>query len=172
MHISEFDALPPGEARSIVSVWAAIPEWVDAVVTGRPYGSAAALASHADARARTWTSADLDAALAHHPRIGHTPAGGGAEADASRREQASMATASGDTASAMAAANTAYEQRFGRVFLVRAAGRSPEEMLAEARRRLGGDDETEAAEALVQLREIALLRLQGAVTETLPEETA
>ncbi|MET0813427.1 MAG: 2-oxo-4-hydroxy-4-carboxy-5-ureidoimidazoline decarboxylase, partial [Microbacterium sp.] len=55
--------------------------------------------------------------------------------------------------------------RFGRVFLIRAAGRSPEEMLAELDRRLSNDDGTEAAEATGQLAEIALLRLRGAVTD-------
>ena len=52
------------------------------------------------------------------------------------------------------------------------AGRSPEEMLAELERRLGNDDETEAREAIEQLRQIALLRLRTSVTdasETDPE---
>lgn len=172
MDITEFDTLPDAEARTAASVWAAIPSWVDAVVAARPHGSAAALASHADARSRTWTRTDLDAALAHHPRIGQRPAGSGGEADASRREQSAMAQASDAAAAAMRAANAAYEERFGRVFLIRAAGRSADEMLAEARRRLENDDETEAGEALNQLREIALLRLRGAVTDTTIEESA
>ena len=51
----------------------------------------------------------------------------------------------GDAAvmAALAEGNREYEQRFGRVFLIRAAGRSSSEVLAELRRRLGNDDATE-----------------------------
>lgn len=158
-----FNVLEPDAAAEVVAVWAAIPGWVDAVVTGRPYDTVDALAARADTLARAWTPADLDAALAHHPRIGQRPSGTGAEAAASTREQASMSTASDGTTEAIAAGNAAYEERFGRVFLIRAAGRSPEEMLAELTRRLGNDDEAETAEALDQLRQIALLRLEGTI---------
>ncbi|MBW9120288.1 2-oxo-4-hydroxy-4-carboxy-5-ureidoimidazoline decarboxylase [Microbacterium trichothecenolyticum] len=163
MRIEEFDELDTASARALVAVWAAIPAWVDAVVAGRPYSSVDELASRAADLAAGWTRADLDAALAHHPRIGEKPAGAGAEAAASRREQASMTDAAADVAGRIAAGNAAYEARFGRVFLIRAAGRSAEEMLAELERRLRTDDETEAAEATGQLAEIALLRLHAAI---------
>lgn len=160
MPLAEFNAAPLADAAATAAVWAAVPAWVDAVVAGRPYASVDAAADAAGAAAAQWHAADLDAALAHHPRIGARPSGAGAEAEASRREQASMATAADDVAAALASANADYEARFGRVFLIRAAGRSPAEMLAEARRRLGNDDEAETAEALEQLRQIALLRLR------------
>lgn len=172
MDVRAFNDLSPAEATEIVGVWAAIPAWVGGVVAGRPYARAAELEASAAAAAGDWTRADLDAALAHHPRIGERPAGAGAEADASRREQAAMTDAAADVAARIAAGNAAYEERFGRVFLIRAAGRSPEEMLAELERRLGNDDETEAREAIEQLRQIALLRLRTSVTdasETDPE---
>ena len=63
----------------------------------------------------------------------------------------------------MAEGNRGYERRFGRVFLIRAAGRSSSEVLAELRRRLGNDDETERVEMVAALREIALLRLKDVV---------
>lgn len=75
-----------------------------------------------------------------------------------------MASAEATTAAAIAAGNAAYEERFGRVFLIRAAGRSPEQMRAELDRRRANDDESETAEALDQLRQIALLRLEGAIS--------
>lgn len=74
-----------------------------------------------------------------------------------------MATAEDDIAAAIAEGNRAYEARFGRVFLIRAAGRTPGEMLRELKRRLDNDDETEAREATAQLAEIALLRLRTAI---------
>lgn len=160
MKLEEFNCAPSGEAAATAQVWAAIPAWVDAIVAGRPYADVEQAAETARNAAAQWNTTDLEAALAHHPRIGQRPSGAGAEADASRREQASMANASNDIATAIAAANEAYEARFGRVFLIRAAGRSPQEMLAEARRRLANDDDTELAETLEQLSQIALLRLR------------
>jgi 2-oxo-4-hydroxy-4-carboxy-5-ureidoimidazoline decarboxylase len=50
------------------------------------------------------------------------------------------------------------------VFLIRAAGRDAEEILAELERRLGNDDATERDETVEQLRQIALLRLEQVVT--------
>lgn len=165
MRLVEFNALPEADATSAVSVWAAIPSWVEAMVAARPYASVDELAETAATRAAHWTRDDLDTALAHHPRIGERPTASGADADASRREQAAMSSAAGDVTDLIAAGNAAYEKRFGRVFLIRAAGRSPGEILGELDRRMANDDDTEASEALGQLAEIALLRLRGAVAE-------
>ena len=165
MNIDDFNALDAASARAEVAVWAAIPSWVEAVIGGRPYHDVDDLAAAAASATRDWTRADLDTALAHHPRIGARATGDDAEAAASRREQASMTDAAADVAARIADGNAAYEARFGRVFLIRAAGRSPEEMLSELERRLANDDGTEAREAAGQLAEIALLRLRAAVTE-------
>lgn len=164
MLLEDFNGADADAAASVVGVWAAIPAWVDAVVAARPYASVDTLTAHAAALADRWSIADLDAALAHHPRIGQRPVGAGAQAAASRREQASMTDAAAAVTAAIAAGNAAYEQRFGRVFLIRAAGRTPEQILAELQRRLGNDDEAEAEEALGQLAEIAILRLRGSVS--------
>ena len=168
MSIDEFNSLGAGDAQEKVLVWAAIPSWADAVVAERPYASVDELVDAASRLARDWTRADLDAALAHHPRIGERPVGTGAEAAASRTEQAGMTDADDDVTALIAAGNRVYEERFGRVFLIRAAGRTPEEMLAELKRRLANDEDTEVGEALAQLTEIALLRARGDVIETTP----
>jgi len=165
MLLDDFNSTDAAAAASVVGIWAAIPDWVDAVVAARPYSSVDALTAHATALADKWSGADLDAALARHPRIGQRPIGAGAEAAASRREQASMTDAAAGVTAAIAAGNAAYEQRFGRVFLIRAAGRSPEQILAELRRRIENDDDTETTEALSQLAEIAILRLRASLTD-------
>ena len=56
--------------------------------------------------------------------------------------------------------NLAYERRFGHVFLIRAAGRSAEEMLAELRWRLANDEPSERAEVTEQLAQITRSRLE------------
>ena len=52
------------------------------------------------------------------------------------------------------------------MFLIRAAGRSPEEILDELDRRLRNDARTEQGEALGQLAEIAVLRLRSSLDDT------
>ncbi|WOF22765.1 2-oxo-4-hydroxy-4-carboxy-5-ureidoimidazoline decarboxylase [Microbacterium betulae] len=161
MLLEDFNGAPGDEAAAVVTVWADVPAWADALVAARPYASVDALVDRAAAEASSWGGPELDTALAQHPRIGDTPSGETAEASASRREQASMAHADADVTTRIAEGNAAYEARFGRVFLIRAAGRSPEEMLAELDRRLGNDDAAEAREACAQLAEIALLRIRA-----------
>jgi 2-oxo-4-hydroxy-4-carboxy-5-ureidoimidazoline decarboxylase len=172
VHLEQFNAVDAADAAALVRVWAAIPWWTDAVVAGRPYPDVEALAAHAAALAARWDAHDLETALAQHPRIGERPAGGGAEAAASRTEQASMDAAADDVAAQIAEGNAAYEVRFGRVFLIRAAGRTPQEMLAELRRRLTNDPETERLEATGQLAEIALLRLRSTIHEEATSKAA
>ena len=55
----------------------------------------------------------------------------------SRAEQAGVDPSDAAVAAALAEGNRAYEQRFGRVFLIRAAGRSATEILAALTERLG-----------------------------------
>jgi 2-oxo-4-hydroxy-4-carboxy-5-ureidoimidazoline decarboxylase len=75
-----------------------------------------------------------------------------------------MGAADDDTRAAVVEGNRAYEDRFGHVYLIRAAGRSPEEMLAELRRRLANDEDAERAEVVEQLAQITELRVRGLVT--------
>lgn len=165
MQLTTFNQASHAEAMDTALVWASIPTWAEAIADARPFVSVDDAARAATAASDSWGEAELEAALAHHPRIGQKPAGTGAEAAASRREQAAMGTAADEITAAIAAANADYEFRFGRIFLIRAAGRTPEEMLAEARRRLHNSDASETAEALAQLREIALLRLREELSE-------
>ena len=63
----------------------------------------------------------------------------------------------------LAAGNRAYEERFDRVFIIRAAGRDAEEILRQLRRRLDNTDDAERTETIEQLTQIALLRAQEVV---------
>jgi 2-oxo-4-hydroxy-4-carboxy-5-ureidoimidazoline decarboxylase len=74
-----------------------------------------------------------------------------------------MSDADAEVRAALMEGNRAYEERFDQVFLIRAAGRSPEEMLAELRRRLGNDVGAERAEVTEQLAQITALRVKGIV---------
>jgi len=135
----------------------AVPRWADDVLAGQPYPDRASLLDAADVAARDLTDSELAQALSGHPRIGER---GGAQ---SQKEQAGVDQTVGDLAVRLAAGNAAYEQRFDRVFLIRAAGRDAQAILDELARRLQNDDATERAETVDNLRQIALLRLQEAL---------
>jgi len=147
------------ELRAALQTALAVPRVVDEVAAQAPFDDLDALLEAHRAAATPLSAAELDQALAHHPRIGERPAGEGAAQAFSRREQASADADDPALAAALAAGNAAYEGRFGRVFLVCAAGRSRAEILAELERRLANDPESELAEAAEQLRQIAALRL-------------
>lgn len=163
MDLIEFNQANVNDAVSAIAHCVAIPAWQHAVVQARPFPDSATLYRTAEQLAQCWQQAELEQALSAHPRIGEKAQGAGKEAALSRNEQSSMQQADGALQSAMLAGNQAYEQRFGRVFLIRAKGRSGEEMLAELQRRLNNDAETEQLEALAQLRDITLLRLKESI---------
>jgi 2-oxo-4-hydroxy-4-carboxy-5-ureidoimidazoline decarboxylase len=139
-----------------------VPRWADDVLAGQPYPDRRSLLARADEAARSLTDDELEQALAGHPRIGER-ASAGHNREASAREQAGVDPAASDTATLLHDGNLTYESRFGHVFLIRAAGRSGEEILAELQRRLGNDHEAERAETVDNLRQIALLRLEALV---------
>ena len=115
--------------------------------------------------ANPFTGAEIDAALAHHPRIGEQARGDSAEAKLSQSEQAGLGEADAAVAQALAEGNRAYEEKFGQVFLIRAAGRSREEILAALNARLAHTPEQEQSIIGQQLREIAVLRLEGLLSK-------
>ena len=154
-----FDDLPEAEARAALAACLDVPRFVDEVVAGRPYGSPEALEAAAASSAASLSDDELEQALARHPRIGER-AGAGHDAAHSAREQAGVDRTDAEVLQRLADGNRAYEERFDRVFLIRAAGRDSHEILAELERRLGNDDAAERAETVRQLGEIMLLRLR------------
>ncbi|GAA4980505.1 2-oxo-4-hydroxy-4-carboxy-5-ureidoimidazoline decarboxylase [Kineococcus glutinatus] len=153
-------ALPPRRAVELLLGCCAAPRWAHRVVARRPHRTPQALLAAVAEELRAAPEADVDAALAAHPRIGERPAG----AD-SRREQAGVLTAGADVLAALAEGNRAYEERFGHVYLVRASGRSAAELLALLRARLGNDPTTERAVLRGELLAITVLRLRRALDE-------
>jgi len=140
--------------RAELAACCAARSWVAALVAGRPYPDQDALFAASDAATAELTDAGLAEALAAHPRIGDRTG----EAW-SRQEQAGMASAGADLHAELAAANAAYEQRFGQVYLVCATGRSARELLDICRSRLANDPVAERAVVLGELAKISRLRL-------------
>jgi len=144
-----------------------VERWADDVAAQAPFADADALITVAAAAATPLSAPEIDEAMSRHPRIGEKPVGDGAAQEFSRREQASAVDADDETlAELLAEGNAAYEQRFGRVFLIRAAGRSRAEIVGELHRRLGLDDDTELRIVGAELRDIALLRLRATFADS------
>ena len=128
MRLDEFNAMASEDADAVVRPCVDIDSWVRGLVDARPYADRADLLARADDLARDWTPAEVEQALADHPRIGHRHTGSGASAQMSGREQAGVDQHDTDVQRRLAEGNAAYEQRFDRIYLVRAAGRSAEEI--------------------------------------------
>ena len=151
--------LTDAELRDGLTACLSVPRWVDEVAGHAPYASLDELLRVANDAAAPLSAAEVDQAMASHPRIGDKVTGHRPEHRFSAAEQHASQDDDEALADALARGNAAYEERFGRVFLIRAAGRSRPEILAELRRRLQLDPEVELREVGSELRDIALLRI-------------
>ena len=136
--------------------------WVDGMAAQRPFASAQQLLAASDA---VWAALDEPAwreAFAAHPRIGQQDAPGAtAQSLAWSGEEQCPAAGPDDAARlALAEGNRQYEERFGRIFIVCAAGRSAAEILAILQRRMQNTAAAEMLEAAEQQRQITQLRLR------------
>jgi len=160
MDIKSFNLLSTEKAVETLRPCVDIVRWAEEIAVGRPYASMEDLASFAQHAAKPWTEAEVDGALAHHPRIGERAQGSSAEAAMSRNEQSGVET-SPEVQAQLLEGNRAYEEKFGRVFLIRAAGRTAPEILEALQKRLRNSPDEELPIVAQQLREIAILRLKG-----------
>ena len=137
--------------------------WARALAARRPFASEDELLEASD---RIWSGLgeqDWMEAFATHPRIGQRKAPETASSQSaswSAQEQKGVGDAEEAVRAALAEGNRKYEQRFGRVFLVCATGKSAEEMLAMLRRRLNNDAATEMREAAEEQRKITNIRIR------------
>ena len=142
--------------------------WAESMAAQRPVSDEVSLLAASDEAWRQLSQSDWLEAFRSHPRIGESCAAPFATAKSSAwsaREQQDVAAANGAVKAALAAANREYEQRFGRIFLVCAAGKSAEEILEILRLRLHNSDHAELQEAAEQQRQITQIRLKRWVGE-------
>jgi 2-oxo-4-hydroxy-4-carboxy-5-ureidoimidazoline decarboxylase len=165
MQVEEFNEADRTDVVASLRPCLDIERWIDEVADSRPYRDLNALLDAGRRAADPLTAAEVETALAHHPRIGERSAGTSTEARLSASEQAGLGAADPAIVQALADGNRAYEEKFGQVFLIRAAGRSREEILAALRTRLSHTPEQEERIIGQQLREIAVLRLEGLLSK-------
>ncbi len=151
-----FNSLSDEEAQERLIECLAVRSWASNVAGGRPYETLSRLMGAVDSEMDRLTDADWLQAFAAHPRIGER---GGGSAATSEREQSRVMQASDETLGALRVENQAYEEKFGHIFLIAAAGRSADEILASLRERMGNDAATELEVAAHEHGKITRLRL-------------
>jgi 2-oxo-4-hydroxy-4-carboxy-5-ureidoimidazoline decarboxylase len=137
--------------------------WARAMAARRPFQDEAALMAASDETWRNLAESDWMEAFNSHPRIGDSSAlNSSAQRSAAwaMQEQKRVAGAGDAVKIALAEGNREYEDKFGRIFIVCATGKSAAELLEILRRRLQNDAQTELCEAAEQQRQIIQIRLR------------
>jgi 2-oxo-4-hydroxy-4-carboxy-5-ureidoimidazoline decarboxylase len=161
--LSWFNALPVDQAASTLNTCLGVDRWVATIAGHRPYPGRADLVDLAVATAQELTGPEIAAALAGHPRLGEQPGATVSDAVASAAEQSGLRAAEPAVATALRAGNAAYQQRFGRIFVMAVAGRDATDVLAAMNRRLRNDPVAERAVVIDELGAIAVHRLTTAL---------
>jgi 2-oxo-4-hydroxy-4-carboxy-5-ureidoimidazoline decarboxylase len=129
--LAAFNVLDPAAAaRAILSCNGSLA-WAEGVAALRPFHSADQLCAASD---KVWLALSHKAwqhAFDSHPRIGGQQAKAATAASlAMSAHEQSAAQLTEETQQQLAAANREYEEKFGRIFLVCASGKTAAEMLA------------------------------------------
>jgi 2-oxo-4-hydroxy-4-carboxy-5-ureidoimidazoline decarboxylase len=136
--------------------------WAAALASQRPFEDEAILAAASDNVWFALPQRDWQEAFDSHPRIGQKHAQTQATEESLRWSMQEQRTAlSHDEVAKLALeeANRRYEQRFGRIFIVCASGKTSAEILRILEARMQNDAATELREAAGQQRQITQLRL-------------
>ena len=162
-----WNLLPADEAAKEILPCCGSRAWANSMAASRPVEDVATLLEASDRIWRDLSAADWLDAFQSHPRIGETrgPLKSSARSQEWSAQEQSHATETDSLKQALADGNREYEQRFRRIFIICATGKSAEEILANLRHRLNNDDATELREAAEQQRQIAQIRLRKWLAE-------
>jgi 2-oxo-4-hydroxy-4-carboxy-5-ureidoimidazoline decarboxylase len=161
--LARWNRLSPEEAEYEILPCCGSRTWANRMAARRPLANEASLLAASEETWRNLGESDWQEAFRSHPRIGETRAEQPSHARSSvwSAQEQGEAAAGGDVVKiALAGANREYEQRFNRIFIVCANGKSAPEILDILRRRLMNDPATELREAAEQQRQIMNLRIK------------
>lgn len=163
MTLAALNALDAAARAQALATCCGATAWVATLNAQFPFASAAALYEAAERIWHNLDEADWREAFTHHPKIGDVRAlreKFASTAAWAAGEQGAVKQASLETLEALAAGNTAYEQKFGYIFIVCATGKSAEQMLALLQVRLPNDPSQEIHVAMREQAKITHLRLE------------
>ncbi|MGC1414735.1 MAG: 2-oxo-4-hydroxy-4-carboxy-5-ureidoimidazoline decarboxylase [Candidatus Acidiferrum sp.] len=161
--LTRWNAMPSEAAAESILPCCGSKTWARAMAARRPILDEASLLASCDQACDALSDSDWLEAFRSHPRIGDYCASAESAAQSaawSDEEQREVGSAVDEVKAALADGNRAYEQKFQRIFIVCATGKSSMEILAILRRRLQNDQTTELHEAAEEQRQIAYLRLK------------
>jgi 2-oxo-4-hydroxy-4-carboxy-5-ureidoimidazoline decarboxylase len=161
--LARWNDLPSKEATEEVLPCCGSRAWAGKMAAQRPIADETALLAACDLACESLVESDWLEAFRSHPRIGERRASAPTSARSatwSGQEQRNVEIESDDVKMKMTEGNRAYEERFGRTFIICATGKSAPEILQQMARRLQNDDSSELYEAAEQQRQIARLRLK------------
>jgi 2-oxo-4-hydroxy-4-carboxy-5-ureidoimidazoline decarboxylase len=158
--LARWNALDPITAASEILPCCGSQAWAEALTTARPIADEPTLLNTSTKIWRTLPETAWQQAFDSHPRIGQQHAERATEQSLrwSAQEQ-SKASTDDATKQTLAEANRRYEQKFHRIFIVCANGKSSSEILTILESRMMNDAATELREAAEQQRQITELRL-------------
>ena len=161
--LAHWNELPQDEAAREIVACCGSGTWSAKMASRRPIQDEATLLALSDEIWRTLSETGWQEAFRSHPRIGESNADKTVAAQSSAwSEQEQQKAAAADEAVKMALkwGSREYEQKFGRIFIVCATGKSASEILEILRRRLHNDDATELQLAAEEQRQIMHIRLK------------
>jgi 2-oxo-4-hydroxy-4-carboxy-5-ureidoimidazoline decarboxylase len=160
--LARWNSLDPVDAAREALPCCGSQAWAAALAGHRPIADEASLI---EASASIWRDLPEEAwqeAFDSHPRIGQNQAqthATGKSLHWSAQEQRTAVSEDEAMKLALEEANRRYEQKFGRIFIVCANGKTSTEILAILEARMKNDAATELREAAEQQRQITQLRL-------------
>ena len=161
--LARWNSLDKDAAAAAVLPCCGSRAWAEGLAGRRPIADEAALLTESAAVWRALPVAAWQEAFDSHPRIGELKAQKDATAAAlqsSAKEQEVALSADDAAKFALKEANKRYEERFGRIFIICATGKTASEILSALETRLNNDHATELHEAAEQQRQITELRLK------------
>ena len=160
--LERWNAIDPALAANEILPCCGSTAWAAELAARRPIADEDHLLIQSDAVWFGLPEAAWQEAFDSHPRIGHSKAESATETSLgwSATEQGSAMSSDAKAKLALADGNRRYEEKFRRIFIVCASGKSSQKILAMLESRMSNDAITELHAAAEQQREITQLRLQ------------
>jgi OHCU decarboxylase len=161
--IERLNSLTHEEAEAELLKCCGSTAWACGMSARRPFHDAGDVLRAAEEAWGVLDDEDWLEAFSRHPKIGERRSATEqtrVEKGWSEQEQAGVGAADVEARAELAELNRVYAEKFGYIFIVCATGKSPEQILASLKSRMGNDPETELKVASQEQRHITRLRLE------------
>ncbi len=163
MTLHELNILPKEQLKEALLKCCGSTAWVRKMLPFFPADDMVELLEDAEEQWFFCSEQDWKEAFSHHPKIGDVESLKTKFASAATwasGEQSGVTAASEQTLESLAKANKLYEEKFGYIFIVCAAGKTADEMLTMLQTRLQNSPEVEIEIAADEQNKITKLRIE------------